>query len=176
MLHIIVGATGAGKTTFVQRLGRQCNAIVFTSDDWLNALFMPDLPAHDGWNWALARVERCEAQIWRLARELLGRGVEVVLDINMMNRATRQKQRQLASASGHPYKLYFLDVDRETRWQRVSQRNETKGQTYSFPISRAFFDFVEGILERPSDEELRDMVVVRGDGTIKRDAAVSGAD
>ncbi len=160
MLHIVIGATGAGKTTFAKRLAAERDAIVFTSDDWLNTLFIGDLPAHDAWTWALARVERCEAQIWKLTQQLLDRGIEVVLDINMMNRAVRAKQRGFAEASGHPYKLYFLDVDRETRWQRVSQRNETKGDTYSFPISKTFFDFVESVLERPDDEELQDVVLV----------------
>jgi len=161
MIHLIIGATGAGKTTFAKRLAAERNAIMFVSDDWLNRLFIPDLPPHDAWAWALVRVERCEEQIWKLVQQLLNRGIEVVLDINMMNRAVRARQQAFAKSSGFPFQIYFLDVDRETRWKRVSKRNEEKGETYSFQVSKTFFDFVESVLEPPSEDELKDAIVVR---------------
>ena len=160
-IHLIVGATGAGKSTFARHLAQEKNGIIFGSDDWLNTLFVPDGPPKDFWPWALERVDRCETQMWKVAINLLKKGVPVIMDINMMNRASRERQLERAKATGFSHQIHYLEVDRETRWQRVSNRNLEKGITYSFPVPRAFFDFVETVIELPLPEELIGANIVR---------------
>lgn len=164
-IHLVMGATGAGKTTYAARLAAERDAVSFIVDDWLARLFVPDAPKENVWPWALERVERCERQIWKTAQEILHRGIEVVLDINMMNREVRARQRARAAELGFPISIYYLDVPREVRWARVAQRNEEKGDTYAFPVSRAFFDFVETVIEPPTPDELADAIVVRAETT-----------
>jgi predicted kinase len=160
-IHLIIGATGAGKSTFAQHLAEETNGMIFGSDDWLNTLFIPDGPPQDFWPWALERVDRCETQMWKIATSLLKKGIPVIMDINMMNRVVRERQLDRAKATGFSRQIHYLEVDRETRWNRVSRRNQEKGHTYSFPVPRAFFDFVEAVIELPTPEELVGANIVR---------------
>ena len=54
-------------------------------------------------------------------------------------------------------RLHHLDVDAEERWRRVQGRNTERGPTYRLEVTREMFDFVETLLERPSDDELANL-------------------
>jgi len=54
MIHLIVGNTGSGKTTYANALKTKTNGIVFSIDQWYNALFIPDKKPNDGLDWKLA--------------------------------------------------------------------------------------------------------------------------
>lgn len=42
MIHLIVGNTGSGKSTYSAELKRKTNGIVFSIDTWNNTLFLAD--------------------------------------------------------------------------------------------------------------------------------------
>ncbi len=42
MIHLIVGNTGAGKTTYANKLKKELKGVVFSIDQWNNTLFLPD--------------------------------------------------------------------------------------------------------------------------------------
>ena len=50
MIHLIVGNTGSGKTTYAAALKRKTNGIVFSIDKWNNILFLADKNQMMGWN------------------------------------------------------------------------------------------------------------------------------
>ena len=43
-VHMVYGPQGAGKSTFSGRLTGRIGAVSFSIDDWMQALFIPDLP------------------------------------------------------------------------------------------------------------------------------------
>ena len=59
-----------------------------------------------------------------------------------------------ADAAGYDVKLHFVDVDPDTRWQRVQKRNAEKGDTFALEVTREMFDFMEGIWEAPDADEM----------------------
>ncbi len=161
-VHLICGSTGAGKTTYSLALADRLGALRFSIDEWMASLFMADAPPTPDLTWALERTARCEAQMWLLAEQLLARGSDVIFDVGLSKREHRDRFRARAAQMGVAARLHFLDVDVETRRARVHRRNAEKSASYSFEVSDAMFDFMEGWFERPSAEELGGAEVVDG--------------
>lgn len=69
-LILIVGCSGAGKTTYARRLADETGGIRFSIDEWMMALFWKDSPQPLEFAWTMERVRRCEAQILAMANSL----------------------------------------------------------------------------------------------------------
>ena len=63
MLHLIVGNTGSGKTTYANALKSKTKGVLFSIDTWNKTLFQPDKTPADGLEWLLERIERSETII-----------------------------------------------------------------------------------------------------------------
>lgn len=154
MIHLICGSTGAGKTTYSTRLGRESAALPLSIDDWMVALFAPDQPARPDWPWIEARLLRCERQMMTTALELDRLGVSTILDLGLQRLEQRRRIAIQARAAGAAVRLHFLDVDADERWRRVSGRNEARGETYRLTVTRPMFDFIETIWQPPTVDEI----------------------
>jgi predicted kinase len=155
-VHLVCGPTGAGKTTYAMKLSEEFEAVRFSIDEWMSALFWMDTPYPLEAAWSIERVERCSAQIWRTARDICMQGVPVVLDLGLGRAAARAKYFALAVEAGLSARLYVVELPVEERWRRVQERNGSKCETYQLPfdVTREMFDFVETMWEPPSDEEI----------------------
>ncbi len=156
LIHLICGATGAGKTTYATQLAERLGGIRFSIDEWMEALFWADSPRPLDAAWSMNRVDRCYAQIWRVARAVAGRDVPCVLDLGFGRAESRRHFAALARDAGLATQLHFIDATPEQRWCRVEQRNAEKGETYQlgFDVTREMFDFVEGLWEPPDEAEM----------------------
>lgn len=152
--HLITGATGAGKTTYARALADEIGGVIFSIDEWMTGLFAPDLPAPLTPAWIWERVARCETLIQKQALQVLSRGLPTVLDLSFLQAADRRRMAAAVWAAGFDVRLHWLDVPVETRWQRVAHRNTEKGPTYSMPVTRPMFDYIETRWQPPSAEEL----------------------
>lgn len=161
MIHFVFGPTGAGKSTYAHQLALDRNAVRFSVDEWMSALFFPDIQGELTFEWAMARVHRCETQIWHITRQLLAQGKEVVLEISMSTKQLREKQIKLAETTRFPYLLHYIDADIDLRRARVRHRNKQKGATYAFDVNDDMFDFVEKMFEAPTAQELEGAEVVK---------------
>lgn len=161
MIHLICGSTGAGKTTYANRLRRQLGALHLSIDDWMVALFAPDAPPQTSWPWIEERVLRCERQILATALQLGGVGTSSILDLGLQRADQRQRVAGQASAAGIRVRLHFLDVDAGERWRRVEARNAQQGETFRVKVTRPMFDFIETIWQPPTAEELSALDGVR---------------
>ncbi|WP_299801241.1 ATP-binding protein [uncultured Maribacter sp.] len=160
MLHLIVGNTGSGKTTYSNKLKKKTKGVLFSIDTWNNTLFLPDKTETDGLEWFLERIERAEKMILNVVRQLEESGTDAILDLGFSKFEHREKFRAFAASNGFDIKLHFLDISKETRWQRVQQRNTEKGATFEFEVSQENFDFMETWFEQPSENELINSVVI----------------
>lgn len=154
LIHLICGSTGAGKTTHAHALAEEIGGICFSIDEWMVSLFGEDAPEQLTPAWFAPRVLRCEAQIWAMALQLGELGIPSILDLGFQRRDHRQRFLSLIKASEFSAKLHVLDVDTSVRWERVQSRNLDTGKTFSMKISRDMFDYIEGIWEQPSREEI----------------------
>ncbi|WP_396633579.1 AAA family ATPase [Maribacter sp. R86514] len=130
MLHLIVGNTGSGKTTYSNKLKKKTKGVLFSIDTWNNTLFLPDKKETDGLQWFLERIERAEKLILNVVRQLEESGTDAILDLGLSKFKHREKFRAFAASNGFEIQLHFLDISKETRWQSVQQRNTEKGATF----------------------------------------------
>ncbi|HBR55316.1 MAG TPA: ATP-binding protein [Flavobacteriaceae bacterium] len=160
MIHLIVGNTGSGKTTYAAALKRKTNGIVFSIDKWNNILFLADKKPDDGLEWFLERIDRAEIMIMELVHQLENSKTDAILDLGLSKLEHREKFRNFAKSNGYELQIHFLDISKETRWKRVLKRNNEKGTTYEFDVTKENFDFMEGWFEKPSVKELDGGIVV----------------
>ena len=158
-LHVIFGPSGAGKTTYAHAFARREKAVAYILDDWMARLFGPDMPDPIVFDWMIERVARCEAQIWASAAAVLAAGTSVIFDIGLMRKADRARVREIAEATGLPLQFHFVDAPREVRRDRVTVRNEVRGELFAIAVSPEHFEFIEGVYEPPEPDELRGAVI-----------------
>ena len=159
-LIMIVGNVGAGKSTHAAKLAASTGAHVFSIDEWMRTLFMADMPSVPSYEWALERTERVEAQVLTEAERLLDKGVSVVLDLGFISEVQRSRVRHHFLDRGVVPVLHYLDVDKDTRWGRVHQRNTEQAETFQFHVSKEIFEFCETIFEPLDEEERRDVILI----------------
>ena len=153
-IHLICGLVGAGKTTFATQLSCEKSAMLFSIDEWMTTLFTPDLKGDIEYDWAMERIGRIESLIWMQVQQLMALNIDVVLDLGLLQKGHREKFYDLAHKDGFDICLHLIEADKESRWQRVTGRNASKGDTYSMDVDRSMFDFCEGLFERPMGDEL----------------------
>lgn len=160
MIHLIVGNTGSGKTTYSQELKIQTKGVIFSIDNWNNTLFLPDKKVDDGLDWFLERIERAEHIIMSLIEQLEDSKTDAILDLGLSKFEHREKFREFAKNSGFEIKIHFLNISKETRLDRVQKRNHEKGETYEFEVTKENFDFMEEWFEKPTQQELENAIIV----------------
>jgi predicted kinase/predicted N-acetyltransferase YhbS len=114
-LFLMCGLPGAGKTTVAKRLEHERRALRLTTDEWMRALFGPDLEAEGR--------EAVEAIQWQVAARALELGLDVVLDFGVWTRAERDRYRAQAAALGARVELVLVDAPLDERWRRIEARN-----------------------------------------------------
>ncbi|MGO4920629.1 AAA family ATPase [Maribacter spongiicola] len=160
MLHLIVGNTGSGKTTYSKELKKKTKGVIFSIDTWNNTLFLPDKTETDGLEWFLERIERAETMILNVVTQLEESHIDAILDLGLSKFEHREKFRAFAVSNGYKITLHFLDISKDTRWQRVQQRNTKKGDTFEFEVTQENFEFMETWFEKPTKNELMGSVVI----------------
>jgi len=160
MIHLIVGNTGSGKTTYSNALKKDNNAIVFSIDIWNNILFIKDKTDNDGLDWFLERIERAETIILNLVLQLENTNIDSILDLGLSKFEHREKFRDFAKANSIDLKFHFLDIPKEIRKQRILDRNITKGITYEFDVTKENFEFMEDWFEKPTNNELKNAIII----------------
>jgi predicted kinase len=160
MIHLIVGNTGSGKTTYSAKLKGKNNGIIFSIDKWNMTLFLADKKPTDGLKWFLERIERSEEIIMELVKQLENAKTDSILDLGLSKLEHRDKFRKFVETNGYELKTHFLDISKETRLGRVIKRNSEKGETFEFEVSRENFDFMENWFEKPSEIEMQDGITI----------------
>ena len=168
--HLVCGPTGAGKTTYGRALAEVEGAVRFSIDEWMTALFWMDAGDPFEPAWAMERVQRCAAVIWRTAVEVMASGVPCVLEIGLTSAEARARYAGLARAAGLPVRLHLVEAPVDERWARVRARNAEAGPGGQLPfeLTREMFDFVETMWEPPSAAELAACDGVRVDTGARR--------
>ncbi len=160
MIHLIVGNTGSGKTTYAKALQKKIKGILFSIDTWNKTLFMPDKMDNDGLDWFLERIERSEEIILGLIVQLEDSNTDAILDLGLSKFNHREKFRTFATKHHFEIQTHFLDLSSEIRYQRIVTRNKEKGDTFEFEVSKEDFNFMEKWFERPSIAEMKNGIII----------------
>ncbi|MEM6995316.1 MAG: AAA family ATPase [Myxococcota bacterium] len=152
-LHLVVGPVGSGKSTFVAALCARERAVRLNLDDWMATLFRPDRPVEGMVAWYAERAERCVAQIWSLAVQLIEVGVTVVLEIGLIRRRDRLRLYGWVDERALDLTIHILDAPRDVRRARVQHRNETRGPTFTMVVPPEIFELASDMWEPLADDE-----------------------
>jgi predicted kinase len=128
-LIIVCGLPGSGKTTRAKALAARLPAVRFSPDEWLEALAL-DLYDEE-------RRGRIEALQWRLARELLARGLVVIIEWGTWGRSERDALRLGARALGAAVELHYLDAPVDVLFERIRRRGMEHWSTRPSPARRS---------------------------------------
>lgn len=158
-LHVIFGPSGAGKTVYAHTLARREKAVSFILDEWMAQLFAPDIPQPIEFEWMVERVQRCEAQIWSVAAGVLATGTSVIFDIGLLRKADRDRVREIAEGAELPLQFHFVTAPTEVRRARVAERNVIRGDNFAIEVTPEHFEFIEGVFETPTPDELKGAIV-----------------
>ena len=161
MIHLIVGNTGSGKTTYANTLKTATNGILFSIDKWNKTLFLPDKTSEDGLEWFLERIERAESLILHLILQLENAQTDSILDLGLSKFEHREKFRKFANENNFEIKIHFLDIAKTTRLKRIAKRNIEKGETFEFEVTQENFEFMENWFEKPSERELKEGIIIK---------------
>ncbi len=153
-IHLVCGATGAGKSTYSRKLAKSLGGIRFSIDEWMQCLHNMDQPEEISFDWFYERVQRNYNQMRNMADQLTQIGVPSIFDCGLTNSKDRKLFTDWALKKSYSVQLHFVDVPTETRWQRVQKRNTEKAETFQFEVTREMFDFIETIWEAPSSTEM----------------------
>ena len=159
-IHLVFGPVGAGKSTYARALAEREGGVRLAIDDWMHELFAPDIVDMLDFGWIMARVRRCEQRIRGTALDVLRTGTPVVLDLGLMKTASRAAFRAWAAEHGHALGDHFVHARAPVRAERVRARNATRGETFSFEVTPAMFEFMEGMFEPPAGSELQGTTVI----------------
>lgn len=159
-LILVVGLTGAGKTTYCDKNYNKFKGHVFSIDRWMKSLYWQDMPANPDINWFkenhqwyVERIARCEALIQNQVSELLKLGTTCILDLGFTAVAHRETYINLGSSLSVNVEIHHLNVDKKERWRRVEERNNNKSSTFSMLVDKGMFDYMEDVFENFSENE-----------------------
>ncbi len=164
-IHLVIGPVGAGKSTFALQLAREHAALRLTLDDWMTRLFSPDRPDVRVVEWCVERAARYLDQIWSIAEAALELGTGVVLEIGLLKRGEREDFYRRVADAGIGLTIHVLDASRDVRRERVKERNQAGGSTFSMLVPPAIFELASDLWEPLEADECkgRDVRFLRTD-------------
>ncbi|QWX82515.1 ATP-binding protein [Cellulophaga sp. HaHaR_3_176] len=160
MIHLIVGNTGSGKTTYSNQLKEKTKGVIFSIDTWNAVLFLPDKSKNDGITWFLERIERSETLIQKLILQLKHSNVDAILDLGLSKITHRAKFIAFANQHKVEYQIHYLNISKEIRRERILKRNTEQGDTFEFEVTDENFEFMETWFEKLTKKELKNALVI----------------
>jgi predicted kinase len=152
-LIIVCGLPGSGKTTLAKALENKLNAVRFSPDEWMEALSI-DIYDED----RRARIEQLQ---WKVAQQLLGRGLTVIIEWGSWGRSERDELRLGARALGAAVELHYLTAPVDVLFDRLQRRGMENPPIEREALAHWFEKF-----EAPTSEEMAlfDMPLFARDG------------
>lgn len=165
---LVVGSTGAGKTTYSEKLAVKLSAVVYSIDSWMKALYWQDMPKNpdNAWfiengSWYMDRIGRCESLILEEVSKRAKLNQKSILDLGFSTSNHRIKFIKALREMGIEAEIHYLDLPADLRWERVEKRNLEKGETFVMHVDRKMFDFIESIFEPPTAAEGAEVISVK---------------
>lgn len=149
-LYFTCGKMAAGKSTCARELARTHHAILLVLDEFLGALYSDEIRTVEDF-------VRCSGHVRDalspLIRDLLSRGLPVVLDFPGNTRTQRRWFRELIVAANVEHELHFIDAADPVCKRQLKVRSSAL-PTGSAWTTDAEFDAITAYFEPPrADEE-----------------------
>jgi len=152
-VYLMLGLTGSGKSTYSKKLADELGIERFAFDSEY-AKLGGNLKDHR-WDESIAAKTYDLMKSWMVER--LNQKKSVILDYCPWLKKDRTTFLDLIESLGATGHIFYLDVDPEELWKRLSERNETQGDSQY--VSREMLDDFMKRFDAPINE---DVEIVRG--------------
>ncbi len=143
------GKMAAGKSTYAKGLARANDAVLLVQDEFLVALYPGEIRS-------IQDFVRCSARVRDALslhiRDLLARGVSVVLDFPGNTRAQRRWFRELFEGANVEHELHFIDAPDDLCKRQLRQRSEALPPGSAWTTD-AEFDAITAYFQAPANDE-----------------------
>ncbi len=148
---MVCGKICSGKSTYAERLRRENNAVLLSIDEIMLAMFGQYVgEMHDEY------VAQTEKYLYGKSLEIVGSGINIVLDWGVWTKAERAEAREFYKSRGIDYELHYIDVSDEVWRERINKRNSaiSNGRLDAYYIDENLAAKFGAIFEPPDDEEI----------------------
>ena len=154
-LLFLCGKMAAGKSTLARELAVRENAMLFSQDDWLDALYPNAVVNVATYLEYSGRINKTLAPV---VVDLLSRGVSVVLDFPGNTRNQRVWFREIIERAGAAHELHVLDTPDAICKAQLKARSAhlPPGTPWT---SEADFDLISSHFRTPAEDEGFNVVV-----------------
>ncbi len=148
---LICGKICAGKTVYAQKLMRENNAVLLSSDELISSLFHPnENEYHD------KIIKNVHGYLLNKSVEILGCGTDVILDWGFWTKADRKYISKFYSDKNIQTQWHYLDVSQEKWLKNIAKRNQdvSQGETTDYYVDSGLLQKLESLFEVPEKEEM----------------------
>lgn len=150
-VYMMCGKICSGKSTYAAKLRQQHHAVVLSVDEITLALFGQDAgEQHDEY------VARAERYLYEKSLEIIGSGVNVILDWGFWTAKEREYARAFYASRGVAFEFHYIDID-ATEWaKRLQKRNRDvlEHKTNAYYVDAGLAAKFEAIFEIPAVHEI----------------------
>jgi predicted kinase len=152
------GAIASGKTTLARRIASEANAVLFSIDEWVGKVGSPVTNFKEYNRYYFP----CWELIASLSRELLKRGISVVLDFGGNSASERERTRTVYEDLDCEHELYFLNTPSDVCAARFRKRNENpEAQIREESLEEARKAGVTNVFISPAPEDGFNVIEIR---------------
>ena len=148
---LICGKICSGKTHYAKSLLQKSPAVLLSTDEITLALFWENPGAeHD------AAVEKTQKYLFQKSLEILGGGIDIILDWGFWTAQERAETSAFYRAHGIPFEWHYLDTSEETLRQNLRTRNHAvaSGQAQFYYFEDTLAERFWGMFEPPGEGEM----------------------
>lgn len=145
---MICGKLCSGKTTYAHRLMKAGNAALLSIDEIMLAMFGQHCgDMHEEY------VARTEKFLLGKSLELIGAGIDVILDWGFWRKEQRERIRGFYGARGIECRMHIIHIDGAEWKKRIEKRNAEviSGKTEAYYVDENLARKFAGLFEEPQD-------------------------
>jgi adenylate kinase family enzyme len=160
-LIFFCGKMGSGKSTKAIELANEYEAILFSEDEWLEALYPEEIKVLNDY---IKYSSRLKSLLKKHVQNVLNSSISVVMDFPGNTYNQRAWFKEIFSEYKIPHKLYYLEVSDELCLKQIAQRRKINPNRANFNTEKVFYE-VNSYFQPPTKEEGFNIQIVRRENT-----------
>ncbi len=150
-VFMMCGKLCSGKSTYAKEISEKYNAVILSVDEITLALFGQGAgEKHDCY------VEKTETYLYDKSLEIIGSGINVVLDWGFWTAKEREYARKFYSSNDIDYEFHYIDIDSFEWLKRLQKRNRDvlEHKSNAYYVDEGLAEKFMTVFEIPSKNEI----------------------
>ena len=115
---MLCGKICSGKSTYAKKISKEHKAVILSVDEITLALL-----GRDGGNKLDEYVGKLEAYLFDKSVEIVGTGINIVLDWGLWKRSEREYAKKFYSSRGIKCEIHYIEITDDEWERRINKRN-----------------------------------------------------